>query len=289
MKTVKTIKEVRQCVAEARAAGKTVGFVPTMGYLHEGHISLVTVSRNLADYNVMSIFVNRMQFNDANDFERYPLAPERDAEMAEAAGVDLLFMPNESEIYTDRRAYIDIEKITDNLCGLSRPGHFRGALTVVGKLFNIVSPDIAVFGQKDIQQAVAIDKMVEDLNFPIKIIIAPIVRDENGLALSSRNKHLTADEKTRALSLSKSLKKAQELLQAGERSWKVIQSEMDKVILSVNPTMVDYISLVSYKELQLLTEVTDKCVIAVAVFFGSTRLIDNMIVEIKGGDATCIM
>lgn len=282
MKIVRTVKEARENIAAARKEGKRIGFVPTMGYLHEGHISLLRESQKLSDYQVISIFVNRMQFNDAQDFEKYPAAPEKDAKMAEEAGADLLFMPSESEMYSERKAYIDIERLTDHLCGFSRPGHFRGALTVVGKLFNIVQPDVSVFGQKDIQQAISIEKMTEDLNFPVKIVIAPIVRDSDGLALSSRNKHLSDGEKKRALSLSTSLRKAGEMLASGERSWPVIRSAMEKIINQADPAMTDYISLVRYEDLQPIDFVSGKCVIALAVFFGTTRLIDNMIVEANG-------
>ncbi len=289
MKVVHTVKEVRENVAQARREGKRIGFVPTMGFLHNGHASLVKEALKVSDYQVMSIFVNRMQFNDPRDFENYPAAPEQDMKTAEQAGVDLLFMPLESEMYSDRKAYVDVEKLTDNLCGLSRPGHFRGALTVVAKLFNIVQPDVAVFGQKDIQQAISIEKMIQDLNFPIQMIIAPIVREETGLALSSRNKHLSPDEKQRALVLSGSLKRAAELLKAGERSWAVIQKEMEKVINSGNPTLIDYISLVRHDDLQLITYAADRCIIAAAVFFGTTRLIDNMLVSISGDSVSCTM
>jgi len=287
MEVIKNISELQLRIKEAKKNGRTVGFVPTMGFLHEGHISLVKESQKFSDYQVMSIFVNRMQFNDVSDFNNYPVNIEGDTALAKNAGIDLLFIPTENEMYNERKTYVDIESLADTLCGAYRPGHFRGALTVVAKLFNIVQPDVSVFGQKDIQQAVCVQKMVDDLNFPIKIIIAPTVRDETSLAMSSRNKHLSADEKKRALSLHQSLKRASEALKNGERSWDVIRLEMETVIKTASPTAIDYISLVRRDNLQLINFAASRCVIAVAVFFGTTRLIDNMLVEIDGDSVTC--
>ncbi|MCL1912048.1 MAG: pantoate--beta-alanine ligase [Leptospirales bacterium] len=287
MEIVKNIPELRLRVKEAKKNGKTVGFVPTMGFLHDGHISLVKESQKFSDYQVMSIFINRMQFNDASDFDNYPVDLEKDTTLAENAGVDLLFIPPEDEMYSERKVYVDIESLTDTLCGAHRPGHFRGALTVVAKLFNIVQPDVSVFGQKDIQQALCIQKMVDDLNFPIKIIVAPTIREETSLAMSSRNKHLSADEKKRALSLFHSLRRASEMLKNGERSWDVIRPEMEGIIKNSFPTAIDYISLVRQNNLQLVNFASSHCVIAVAVFFGTTRLIDNMLIEIDGDSVKC--
>lgn len=289
MEVVTTIKEVRERVNEAKKNGLRVGFVPTMGFLHDGHISLVKESAQHSDFQVMSIFVNRMQFNVSSDFESYPSSPESDTVLAEKGGVDLLFMPTEDEMYSDRRTYMDIEHLADNLCGAYRPKHFRGALTVVAKLFNIVQPDVSVFGQKDIQQAVCIDKMVQDLNFPVKIIVAPIIREQNGLAMSSRNKHLSDDEKQRALVLFSSLKKAALMLEAGERSWEVIQLEMESIIRTGSPTLIEYISLVRYDDLQHINFAAGRCIIALAVFFGTTRLIDNMLININGETVSCLI
>ncbi|MCL2026226.1 MAG: pantoate--beta-alanine ligase [Leptospirales bacterium] len=289
MEIIRNIPEMQLRIKEAKKNGKTVGFVPTMGFLHEGHLSLVKEMQKISDYQVMSIFVNRMQFNDASDFDNYPVDLEMDMALAKSAGVDLLFIPSEDVMYNERKTYVDIESLADTLCGAFRPGHFRGALTVVAKLFNIVQPDASAFGQKDIQQAVCIQKMVDDLNFPVKIIIAPTVRDKTSLALSSRNKHLSEDEKKRALSLQHSLKRAAEMLKDGERSWDVIRSEMETIIKSASPTVIDYISLVKQSNLQLINFASSRCVIAVAVFFGTTRLIDNMLIEINGDSVTCSM
>lgn len=287
MKIVHTIGEARAAVRGARAAGKTVGFVPTMGYLHRGHTSLVEVSMRESDYQVMSIFVNRIQFNDARDFATYPRELERDCSLASGAGVDLVFAPDEAEVYRDQRTHVDVQLLTDHLCGAARPGHFRGVFTVVSKLFNIVQPDVSVFGQKDIQQAVSIEKMVADLDFPVRIIVAPTVREEDGLAMSSRNKHLDAGQRKRALAIHGSLKAAEEMIRAGERAASKITASMRSVLEGGAPEKVDYITVASYADLQPLEELSEKCVIAVAAFFGATRLIDNMIVEKKRGGYEC--
>jgi pantoate--beta-alanine ligase len=288
MHIVHTISDVRAHVGKARATGKRIGFVPTMGFLHRGHISLVEESKKHAAYQVMSIFVNRIQFNDPNDFANYPKDLERDFDLARAAGVDLMFVPDESEMYKGNLTHVAVEVLTKNLCGASRPGHFSGVFTVVSKLFNIVQPDVSVFGQKDIQQAVSIEKMVADLNFPVRIVIAPTVREPDGLAMSSRNKHLGQDERIRALAISAGLKKAEELLRAGERKSGVIVDAMKKIIDGAGPNRIDYISAVRYRDLDYTDAITEKSVVAAAVFFGATRLIDNMIVEIDGGGARCI-
>ena len=288
MKVVHTIADARSSVREARSGGKTVGFIPTMGFLHEGHVSLVERSAKETGYQVMSIFVNRLQFNDPKDFASYPKDLERDIAVAEKAGVDLLFMPDDAEMYHDNLTTVNVEKVTNHLCGAHRPGHFQGVFTVVSKLFNIVQPDIAVFGQKDIQQAVSLEKMVADLNFPIKIIIAPIMREKDGLAMSSRNKHLDETNRQNALVISKSLRMAGEMLQSGEMSAGIISEAMKNVIRSGNPKSIDYISVVRYSDLSPVDVVTEKSVIAVAAFFGTTRLIDNMIVDPGKGKVECV-
>ncbi len=287
MEVVKTIAQVREKINAVKMTGRSVGFVPTMGFLHEGHLSLVRESRKESDYQVMSIFINPMQFNNQEDLDSYPIDLERDYALAEEAGVDLVFVPDNEEMYAERKVYIDIETLTDHLCGFARPGHFRGVLTVVAKLFNIVQPDVAVFGQKDVQQAVSIEKMVDDLNFPIKMIIAPTVREDSGLAMSSRNKRLTDDERGRAVVISQSLKKAEEMVKEGERSWKAIRAEMESILKSGNPDSIDYISAVDYGELQPLETFSDRGVIAVAAFYGAARLIDNMIIDMRGGEVKC--
>ncbi len=288
MKVVHTIGEVRDAVKEAKSNGERIGFVATMGFLHEGHLVLVDKSSEVSDFQVMSIFVNRMQFNDPNDFNSYPIDLERDYQLAENRGVDLVFVPDETEMYNERLTYVDIEKMTDFLCGYARPGHFRGVLTVVSKLFNIIQPDVSVFGQKDIQQAASIQKMVEDLNFPIDIILGPIVREDSGLAMSSRNKHLTDDQRERALVLFKSLQKAEELILSGERNESRLVPAMTDIISSGKPTKIDYITLAGYHDLQPVSHIENRCVLAVAAYFGETRLIDNMVIEMKGDTCECV-
>ncbi len=288
MRIVHTTSEVRDNVARARKEGKRIGFVPTMGFLHRGHLSLVEESKKHAQYQVMSIFVNRIQFNDPKDFANYPKDLERDFELARGAGVDLIFVPDDSEMYNNNLTFVDVEILTKNLCGAHRPGHFRGVYTVVSKLFNIIQPDVSVFGQKDIQQAVSIEKMTVDLNFPVRIIIAHTVREDDGLAMSSRNKRLSPDERKRAVAISRAMKSVEDLMRSGERSARAITIAMINVINESNPKKIDYISTVRYSDLALVDTITEKSVIAAAVFYGDTRLIDNMIVELDGGSARCI-
>jgi pantoate--beta-alanine ligase len=288
MIVAKSIKEARNEILKAKKNGDVTGFVPTMGYLHQGHESLVHISKEKASYNIMSIFVNRIQFNDPKDFTAYPREFERDAAIAEASGVDLLFIPEESEIYSDRLTYIDMEILTENLCGAKRPGHFRGVYTVVAKLFNIIQPDIAVFGQKDIQQAVTLEKMVYDLNFPVEIIIAPTIREKDGLAMSSRNKYLNSEERERAGVIYKGLKAAENALLAGERKSSEIEKSVIDEIKKGNPDSIDYVSIVNYSRLSPAEQVDSKSVLAAAAFFGKARLIDNMIINYTNGEVKCV-
>lgn len=288
MKIVSRIDDVRNAVRQARSESKKIGFIPTMGYLHDGHLSLVETSMKSTQFQVMSIFVNRLQFNDKNDFTNYPKDLERDIAMAEKCGVDLLFTPDDREMYQDALTTVDVSLLTDNLCGAHRPGHFKGVFTVVSKLFNIVQPDLAVFGQKDIQQAAGIEKMVFDLNFPVKIILAPIIREKDGLAMSSRNKHLNAKHRADALVLSASLKRAEEMILGGERDVKKITAEMEGIIRKGNPDSIDYISAVRYSDLGYTDRIEGKSVIALAAFWGTTRLIDNMIIMQEGDSYKCI-
>jgi len=280
MKIVKKIEEVRDVISMAKNEKKRIGFIPTMGYLHRGHLSLVEISKKNSDFQVMSIFVNKIQFNDSSDFDDYPKDLQKDFQLAEEAGVDLIFVPDDKEIFRDHLTYVEVEGLTNNLCGGTRQGHFRGVFTIVTKLFNIISPDVAVFGQKDVQQAISIEKMVFDLNSNVRIIVAPIIREKDGLAMSSRNKHLNKEERKNALSIFKTLKRAEDLIKSGMLSSKDIIVQMKYIIEKVKPQGIDYISVVDYKTLQSVEKISDKSVIAIAVFFGTTRLIDNMIVEI---------
>jgi pantoate--beta-alanine ligase len=288
MKIAHTIDEARKILNITQSEGKRVGFVPTMGFLHQGHLSLVDISKKNSDFQVMSIFVNKIQFNDKKDYESYPRELERDFSMAREAGIDLMFVPDDSEMYDSQLSFIDVELLTNHLCGAYRPGHFRGVYTVVSKLFNIIQPDVSVFGQKDIQQAVTIEKMVKDLNFPVRIVIAPIIREEGGLAMSSRNKHLTPELRQQAMSIHRGLTKAESLIRSGEHSAEILLLEIEKQLMTGRPDKIDYISLVSYSDLQPVTRLETRSVIAVAAFFGPTRLIDNMIIEQAGDIFRCI-
>ncbi len=288
MDTANTIEEARKYINASKEKGKKIGFVPTMGYLHQGHLSLVEISKKHTDFQVMSIFVNKIQFNDPSDFSNYPRELQRDLDMAEKIGVDLVFMPEDSDMYNDHLTYVDVEILTNHLCGGHRPGHFRGVFTVVSKLFNIIQPDVAVFGQKDIQQAIGIEKMVYDLNFPLKIILAPIIREKEGLAMSSRNKHLSNDQKKNALVIHKSLQKAEEMINSGEINSKILYENIYDIIKQGTPDKIDYISIVDYNNLHPVETLTDKSVIAIAVFFGDTRLIDNMVIEKGDNTIKCI-
>jgi pantoate--beta-alanine ligase len=236
----------------------------------------------------MSIFVNKLQFNDINDFNKYPKDIEQDIIAAETGGVDLLFIPDDREMYQNNLTTVNVGLLTKNLCGAHREGHFEGVFTVVSKLFNIVQPDIAVFGQKDIQQAVSIEKMIYDLNFPIHIIIAPIVRENSGLAMSSRNKNLSEKQKSDGLVLSKSLYECKRLIDSGTLDAKEITNAMLSVIEKGDPDKIDYISIVRYSDLSYADSIEEKSVVAVAAFWGDTRLIDNMIIDKNDTGFICI-
>lgn len=289
MKIANTIEDVRTHIRQARNEGKKIGFVPTMGYLHEGHLSLVEISKKYSKFQVMSIFVNRIQFNDKKDFESYPREYERDFALAEKSGVDLMFLPEEEEMYCNHRTFVEVESLTENLCGATRPGHFRGVCTVVAKLFNIVLPDVSVFGRKDIQQAIIIEKMVKDLNFPIRIIIAPTIREEGGLAMSSRNKHLSKSERERALFINRGLLAAKSRIESGTRKTDEIIAAARSEIEKGAPEKIDYIELTGYETLKPIERIDGRAILAVAAFFGSTRLIDNMLIEPSGDSYTCVL
>jgi pantoate--beta-alanine ligase len=276
VKLVKTISEVREEVGRARNSGRVIGLVPTMGYLHEGHLSLVDRCRELSDYVVMSIYVNPLQFGPSEDFDRYPRALERDLALAEERRVDLLFAPDDRELYPSELAVaVTPKRLADRLCGLSRPGHFEGVLTVVSKLFGIVRPDLAVFGQKDFQQAVLIRKMVTDLDMPVSIEVAPTVREADGIAMSSRNEYLSADGRRSALSISRGLAGAVRSFRSGERDAAVIRQGVLATLEAAGGLGVEYVELVSADELEPLDRADENTVVVVAARVGNTRLIDN--------------
>ena len=280
MKVVGTIKEVRELVKEWKKNGETVGFVPTMGYLHEGHGSLITKARENNDKVVVSIFVNPMQFGPTEDLDSYPRDLEKDSKFCESLGADLIFHPEPEEMYhEDFSSYVDMSVLTEELCGLSRPVHFRGVCTVVTKLFNIVQPDNAYFGQKDAQQLAIIKHMVQDLNMDINVVGCPIVREEDGLAKSSRNTYLSPEERKAALILSKTVKLAKELIDAGEKDAYVVVAKMKENIETEPMAKIDYVKAVNGLTMQQQKEIKAPMLIAMAVYIGKTRLIDNMILD----------
>lgn len=282
MLITRTIAETRAALAHARAQGNRIGFVPTMGYLHEGHLRLIDIARQHSDFVVVSIFVNPTQFGPHEDFASYPRDFERDRKLCEARGTDLIFAPEVSEIYPERSLItFQIEKLADRLCGARRPGHFNGVVLVVSKLFNIVQPDIAVFGQKDAQQLIIIKRLVQDLNFPVRIIAAPTVREPNGLAMSSRNVYLSPTQRAQSTVLYKSLQRAKALIESGERDPQQIIAEMRKLIATVSEAKIDYIEIVRVSDLQPIEKLDGLVLIALAVYFGKARLIDNIILDVS--------
>jgi pantoate--beta-alanine ligase len=266
---------------EWRSKELRIAFVPTMGYLHAGHTSLMQIAQSNGDIVVSSIFVNPIQFAPHEDLDKYPRDLARDQKMAEQAGTVVLFVPSEKEMYhQDFQTFINVEEITRGLCGRSRPGHFRGVTTVVAKLFNIVKPHCAVFGQKDAQQVAVIRMMIRDLNYAIELIVGPIVREPDGLAMSSRNAYLSAQERQDALVLFKSLEHARKLVQNGERNSHVVVAEMEKIVNSVDSSRIDYIEIVDNRTLLPLDSIHDGTLLALAVYIGKTRLIDNCIINL---------
>ena len=278
MKILTTVKEVREYVKSARMEGKTVGLVPTMGYLHEGHASLVKRSVSECDVTVVSIFVNPTQFAPNEDFEAYPRDLEHDVNLLTECGADCVFHPEETEMYfPDATTTIVPDVLSKNLCGKTRPIHFGGVCTVVGKLFNIVTPDKAFFGQKDAQQLAIIKRMVRDLNFGVEIVGCPIIREADGLAKSSRNTYLNESERKAALCLSEAVKLGQDMVNAGEKDTKVILDKMIAHIESEKLAKIDYVQAVDMS-MQDVDTITGETLFAMAVYIGKTRLIDNFIV-----------
>lgn len=280
MNIVHTVEEVRGQVKEWRAAGLSVGLVPTMGYLHEGHKSLIDRAVKDNDRVVVSVFVNPMQFGPTEDLASYPRDLNRDAALCEVAGADLIFNPEPENMYSnDFSSFIDMSTLTKGLCGKSRPIHFRGVCTVVGKLFNIVQPDKAYFGQKDAQQLAVIRHMVNDLNFNLEIVGCPIIREADGLAKSSRNTYLSPEERQAALILSKSLERGRELIEAGERDAETIKQAVTELIQTEPLARIDYVELVDWNTLEPVERIEGPVLNAIAVYIGKTRLIDNHIYE----------
>jgi pantoate--beta-alanine ligase len=276
MKIINSIAQMQSFSESLRLQGKKISFVPTMGYFHEGHLDLMREARKMADCLVVSIYVNPTQFGPKEDLSKYPRDFDRDSKMAQSVNVDVIFNPPNEEMYPGNyQTYVNVEKVTLNLCGLSRPGHFRGVTTVCNKLFNIVKPHVAVFGKKDYQQFITIKRMVADLNLDLEIIGMATVREADGLAMSSRNVYLKENERPSALKLVNSLKLAQKLYDNGERKSAVILNKVTKLIKSAPYTEIDYVKICDANTIADVDEITAQAVIALAVKVGTTRLIDN--------------
>ena len=281
MNILGSISEVRQIVKEWRKEGLTVGLVPTMGYLHEGHKSLIDKAVKENDRVVVSVFVNPIQFGLTEDLASYPRDLERDAKLCEEAGANLIFHPEKEEMYFDDfSSFVEVQGVSKGLCGKSRPIHFRGVCTVVTKLFNIVKPDRAYFGQKDAQQLAVVKRMVRDLNMDIEIIGCPIIREEDGLAKSSRNTYLSPEERKAAVILSKSLKLGKEAIEKGERDSKKIIDIITNNINTEKLAKIDYVEIVDPLSIENIDKIENSALVAMAVYIGKTRLIDNFIYEV---------
>jgi pantoate--beta-alanine ligase len=280
MEVAKTIESVRRIVKNARNEGRKIGLVPTMGALHIGHISLIEAAVKDCDLVIVSIFVNPTQFCPGEDFEKYPRPLEADLKICREAGVDAVFAPSPEQMYPGENVtWVTVEKLTGPLCGKSRPGHFRGVTTVCAKLFNIIAPDTAYFGQKDAQQAIVIRRMAADLNMPLEIVICPTVREPNGLAVSSRNQYLTEQQKKDAANIYKSLQTCRRLIDAGTTETRQIISEMRKILQQIPSGQIEYISIVDAETLESIEKIAGKALAAVAVKVGPARLIDNILVD----------
>ncbi|MBT8045784.1 MAG: pantoate--beta-alanine ligase [Pontiella sp.] len=281
MEIIRTPEAMQRRALELKRAGRTIGLVPTMGFLHEGHLSLLRLARARCDVLVVSIFVNPSQFGPAEDLDAYPRDFQQDEKLCAQEGVDMIFHPEAGTMYSDDASvWIDEELLSRGLCGASRPGHFRGVCTVVAKLFNLVQPDLAAFGEKDAQQLRIIERMVRDLNFPVEIIRGPIVREPDGLAMSSRNKYLSATQRNDALCLQRALGRARELVQKGVVDTAVLRQAMVELINEVPEACIDYIEFIDDESLAPDEIIKDRTLVAVAVKFGTTRLIDNAILNV---------
>lgn len=278
MEIIKKVYEMKAISSKARQNGKIIAFVPTMGYFHEGHLSLMREGRRRGDLLVVSIFVNPTQFGPTEDYQKYPRDFERDRKMAQVVGVDFLFVPEVEDMYpNDHQTIVRVEKVTKGLCGRSRPNHFQGVATVVNMLLNIVMPHIAIFGEKDFQQLVTIRQMVKDLFMDVEIIGMPTVREPDGLAMSSRNTYLSENERKAATALYKSLKLAEEMIKNGEKRADYIIERMRNFLLTNPLIKIDYIQICNTRTLEDINMIEGEVVIAIAAFVGQTRLIDNLV------------
>jgi pantoate--beta-alanine ligase len=283
MQITHTISEARAALAHARSDGKRIGFMPTLGFMHEGHLKNIDLAKQESDFVVVSIFVNPTQFGPKEDFSAYPRDFERDRQLCESRGTDLIFAPSVEEMYAEPALVtFHIDKMTEHLCGAKRPGHFNGVAQVVAKFFNIVQPDVAIFGQKDVQQLFIIKRLVRDLNIATRIIAAPTIRELDGLAMSSRNIYLTPEQRRQSPILYSALQSAKRRVQSGERSAKSIMDEMSQQIGTASEAQIDYVEIVRTSDLQPIEILEGQVAIALAVYFGKARLIDNIVLDIQG-------
>jgi pantoate--beta-alanine ligase len=282
MEIVQRILPMKESSKKARSEGKVIGFVPTMGAIHDGHLSLAREARKMSDVVVVSLFVNPTQFGPTEDFEKYPRDPTRDVELLSNENIDILFMPKVEEIYPPNyQTFVRVKGLSETMEGITRTGHFEGVTTIVLKLFHIVEPHFAFFGQKDAQQLAIIRRMVKDLNMDVEIVRVPIVRESDGLAMSSRNAYLSPEERKAATVLYRALDHALARIEEGERKTKAILKEMREIISTEPLAKLDYLAAVDLVDLKELKTLKGKCLIAVAAYFGNTRLIDNIIVEVE--------
>ena len=277
MKLIESVSEMQSWATMNKLAGKTIGFVPTMGFLHNGHLSLLNTSKKENDLTVLSIYVNPTQFAPNEDFTKYPRDLEKDLELAEETGVDIVFVPSDKQMYPDgHHTFVNADDLSDTLDGISRPGHFKGVCTIVSKLLHIIQPNVLYLGRKDAQQCVILTRMVKDLNLPVSVSIQPTVREPDGLAMSSRNSYLTTDERKAATILHSSLQHASALISSGKTNAQEIQNAMQSLISQEKLAKIDYIAIVDPFTLQTLQDIKYPVIIALAVFIGKTRLIDNL-------------
>lgn len=282
MEVAQTIESIRSLIKAARSQGRKIGLVPTMGALHIGHISLIEAAVKNCDFVVVSIFVNPTQFGPGEDFEKYPRLLESDLEICRKARVDAVFAPTPEQMYpSENLTWVNVEKLTEPLCGKSRPGHFRGVTTVCAKLFNIIAPDTAFFGQKDAQQAIVIKRMVADLNMPLEIVVCPTVRESDGLAVSSRNQYLSGQQRKDATYIFQSLQKCRQLFETGRTDVREIMAEMRKVLQQKSSIEIEYISIVDPETLEDIDRFAGWALVAVAVRLGPARLIDNILIDMN--------
>ncbi|TKJ39824.1 pantoate--beta-alanine ligase [candidate division LCP-89 bacterium B3_LCP] len=282
MKTYRTIPDLRDCISREKQAGKRIGLVPTMGFLHEGHLSLVDNIKAHCDFIITSIFINPKQFGPGEDLDKYPRNFDRDKSLLQDRGVDAIFFPKADEIYPeDYLTFIQVDKLGEILCGRSRPAHFQGVTTIVTKLFLITKCDVVAFGQKDYQQAIIIRRMVEDLNFDLEVLICPTVREEDGLAMSSRNSYLQPEERKRAICLVNAFQRARRLYEFGELHTARLRDEMVQAILTIPEVRIDYIEVVDAQTLEPIDKIERPALLAGAIWLGKARLIDNIIIEPK--------